>query len=353
MALVDQPPPWISRGPDGKLKSDRKPLLSERISWNDRQAEAKATAALKFMADYPGDARRWDAASIALNSGRAFIVAIQPGYDEAEASKREALIEYDTAAQTAWAERMHVLEAAILAAPDASVDAVGGALFHATTTVFFNRGLSLPEKLAKYRGFYAEFVQRAPKSRHFPELVGAMLQLTEYDAPASYADLLQEMKACPNAAVSAMATSRLTARATWEAGFPLKFTAIDGRDVDVAKLRGKVVLIDFWATWCGPCIAELPNVKKVYGAYHNQGFEVVGISLDRESDRQKLIDYCREHELPWPQYFDGKSGKNELALKYGIQSIPAMFLLDQDGKVVSTNARGEVLEREVKRLLKL
>lgn len=116
--------------------------------------------------------------------------------------------------------------------------------------------------------------------------------------------------------------------------------------------KGKVYVVEFWATWCGPCKEEMPNVRRVYEAYHDKGFEVVAVSLDSEKDKQKLLDYCRANNLPWPQFFDGKGWKNEFAVKYSINAIPAMFLLDQDGKVVTTEARGEKLETEVKRLLK-
>ena len=110
-------------------------------------------------------------------------------------------------------------------------------------------------------------------------------------------------------------------------------------------------------------------MKKVYAAYHEMGFEIIGIRLENgrllpadtpEQTAAKLAkankiltDFTAANEMPWPQQFDGKHWKNEISTRYGIASIPAMFLLDQEGKVVSTNARGQALEADVKRLLKL
>jgi len=128
----------------------------------------------------------------------------------------------------------------------------------------------------------------------------------------------------------------------------MKFTAVDGREVDLAKMRGKVVLIDFWATWCGPCVAELPNVLKAYKELHPKGFEIVGISLD--SDKAELEAFVKEKGMEWPQFFDGKGWKNEIATTYDIQSIPAMWLVDQKGMVVDTSARSD-LEEKVAKLL--
>lgn len=128
----------------------------------------------------------------------------------------------------------------------------------------------------------------------------------------------------------------------------LKFTTVDGKAFDLASLQGKVVLIDFWATWCGPCVAELPNVIKAYQELHPKGFEIVGISLDQ--DKEKLLAFVKEKGMEWPQYFDGKGWQNEISTKYGISSIPAMWLVNKKGMVVSTNARGG-LEETVAKLL--
>ena len=135
---------------------------------------------------------------------------------------------------------------------------------------------------------------------------------------------------------------------------PCTATALDGGTaLTLADLRGRVVLIDFWATWCGPCKDEIPNVVANYKKYHDLGFEIVSISLDKAADRQKLIDYTKEHDMPWPQHFDGKFWKNKYAVEYTITGVPAMFLLDQSGMLVTTDARGPKLEQELKRLLKL
>jgi thiol-disulfide isomerase/thioredoxin len=134
----------------------------------------------------------------------------------------------------------------------------------------------------------------------------------------------------------------------------MTFTAVDGREVDLAKLRGKVVLIDFWATWCIPCREELPKVKAVYDKYHDDGFEVVGISSDVEQDRQKLINYCRDQGYTWPQYFDGSRGAdNQFAVQYNVHAIPASFLLGKDGVVVLQNISADALESAVRKLLGL
>ncbi len=131
-------------------------------------------------------------------------------------------------------------------------------------------------------------------------------------------------------------------------------TVFGGGKFDWARYKGKVVLIDFWATWCGPCMRELPNVKKAYEKYHDKGFDVVGISLDEDKDA--LTQFLDKEKLPWDTLYDDDPGRHgfegvKLAQEFGIDAIPATFLVDQKGKIVSIAARGEQLQSQLATLL--
>jgi peroxiredoxin len=128
----------------------------------------------------------------------------------------------------------------------------------------------------------------------------------------------------------------------------IKFKAVDGREVDLAALKGKVVLIDFWATWCGPCVQELPNVKDAYTKLHDKGFEIVGISFDE--DKEALESFTKKKQMPWPQYFDGEGWGNKYGKEFGIRGIPAMWLIDKKGNLQDLNARPR-LAAKVEKLL--
>lgn len=129
----------------------------------------------------------------------------------------------------------------------------------------------------------------------------------------------------------------------------IKFTAVDGTVVDLSKMRGKVVLVDFWATWCGPCVQEVPHVVETYKKLHAKGFEIVGISLDQNLDALQL--FTKAKGMTWPQFFDGKGWDNQISRNFGITSIPAMWLIDKKGMLVNADARDN-LAADVEKLLK-
>lgn len=129
----------------------------------------------------------------------------------------------------------------------------------------------------------------------------------------------------------------------------LKFTTFDGRELDLASLRGKVVVVDFWATWCRPCMSEVPRLVALYHQYHDRGVEIVGISFDDSASDLKAG--LARHGMTWPQYFDGGGWDNKIGDKFAITSIPTMWVLDRSGRVITTRARVDSLERYLQPLL--
>lgn len=189
-------------------------------------------------------------------------------------------------------------------------------------------------------------------ARDFPkeeEPWGMLLNAAAYAPTAKAQELLKDVaENAPSRELKEHAGVQLRKMGAVGKPFALAFTAVDGREVDLAKLKGKVVLIDFWATWCGPCIAELPNVKAAYKELHGQGFEILGISLD--DDEKALKRFVAKEEMTWPQYFDGLGWKNKISSAHGINSIPAMYLVDKKGVLRDMNAR-EGLKKKIEDLL--
>lgn len=135
-------------------------------------------------------------------------------------------------------------------------------------------------------------------------------------------------------------------------GKPMEITGtlLDGTAFDQKKIAGKVVLVDFWATWCGPCIAEIPNMTAAYEKYHDKGFEIVGISLDE--DRAEVEKFVADNATPWPILFAGKGWQDPVAQFYGISGIPQLALIGRDGNVITLDVRGEKLGEHLAELFK-
>ncbi|MGZ4098494.1 MAG: redoxin family protein [Bacteroidia bacterium] len=123
----------------------------------------------------------------------------------------------------------------------------------------------------------------------------------------------------------------------------------DGKELALSSFKGKVVLIDFWASWCGPCRREMPNVVKAYSKYKDKGFEIYGVSLDQDKDR--WIEAIKKDGITWPQVSDLKYWECEAAKIYGVQGIPFTVLLDKEGKIIAKGLRGAELETAIENAL--
>lgn len=346
------------------LRLERAPLPTDvgrrevMLVYSERTRQ-RIRLARELFEEHPQDPRRWEVAEKIIRTvgGDVYEVAGDPEKDGSGVVKR------DVAAQAAWDAYARGLYEQMLAFSDLPVD-----LQVAAIDAWIDRLNMTPHStLAEERAAIDELLRRFPDEPRAAIFEQRYNRRLRRESSAAAANHLETMLRSPNAAVRAAAEGM--SRIDVGQRIDLKFTALDGREVDLAKLRGKVVLIDFWATWCGPCVAELPNVKRVYEQYHDKGFEVIAISAENAGfkptdtaaeraeklakSREKLLAYCREHGLPWPQYFDGEYWKNPIMRRFSITAIPEMFLIDQQGKIASTAARGEKLEAEVKRLLGL
>ena len=122
---------------------------------------------------------------------------------------------------------------------------------------------------------------------------------------------------------------------------PFTATTIDGNKISFpTSFKGKIVMIDFWATWCGPCMKEMPNLVENYERFHEQGFEVLGITLDNENALEKIADVTKQQKMTWQQVYDGQGWKAEIAQLYVINSIPAALLVDGDtGEILAVSGQ--------------
>lgn len=126
---------------------------------------------------------------------------------------------------------------------------------------------------------------------------------------------------------------------------------INNQPVHLTDFRGKYVLLDFWASWCGPCRAENPYLVKAYNNYKDKGFTIISVSLDRPGKKDDWLKAIEKDRLPWTHVSDLRFWENEVAVQYGIKSIPQNFLLDKEGRIIAENLRGKALEEKLQNLL--
>ncbi len=314
---------------------EQEPAPRDRAEYLERMGQVHS-ALLEFERRFPGDAREWDAKLVRLEVESGLAQADNHPTDDAAlfALTKEIVAAPDASAETKAGARYLAAEKR-MEALESSGSATNGAVRAAADVAVLELRQLYPDDL---RTFRIQF-----------DMAG-ILKLRD---PGAAESILQELAGSKNPQAAAMAKQQLAAlkvsQKLAKEPLDLKFQAVDGTTVDLAKLRGKVVLLDFWATWCGPCRMEIPNVVATYKGLHSRGFEIVGISLDQ--NKEQMVKYTKAAGMTWPQYFDGKSWANEISTRYGINAIPAAWLLDKKGFVRSTAARGGNLEQQVKMLL--
>ena len=270
-----------------------------------------------LLKKYPQDPHRWDAKLM-----RVFFLKDEDGITDEEADKT-----------------FHE----IAEAPDASADAkrqARGVLLQGTLEKA-DPASGLTVDVEKQLTDYEKDFPEDPVGAQFVGLRMKMLANTPDKIDAELATLAKS----PNKATAEAASKQLAMRTQ---PLDLKFTALDGKEVDFAKLRGKVVLLDFWATWCGPCMAKLPEILETNKKYKDKDFQLVGISLDQDKDT--LEKAVKAKGMDWPEFFDGKGWQNEVAQRFGVEAIPAAFLVDKKGMLHPVDEEAD-LDAEIGKLL--
>lgn len=201
---------------------------------------------------------------------------------------------------------------------------------------------------------YLNFL-KAPATKNSPVAIYALIQYAGYAInPVTAEPVFKQLGTVPkNLPSGKIFEERIALAKKLEVGqYAIPFSQADtaGKIFSLASLKGKVVLVDFWASWCGPCRAENPNVVSAFHKYKDKGFTVLGVSLDQPGAKERWMKAIHDDGLTWNHVSDLKYWDNEVSKSYGIQAIPQNYLLDKEGKIIGKNLRGEALQIFLKNL---
>ena len=346
---------------DSEFPADlAKMTKSEQRGWFEQRALRLGDKGLEFYKTFPRDPRRWVIVARMLQMPPSFVVSHGSGLEGNPGD-----FSVDEAKVAAWKIKLAELEATMSVATDVPPPArevLDGLVL--SRTVFSTDGeksSSAPTDIDGACRAILAFATKYPDSDVPLSLsVGLMDNFEATHLPRESLAVWQELAGSPNQKLSGVAQRKIPALTFLSKPIDLLLTALDGRPIDLKVWRGRVVLLDFWATWCAPCMAEMPFVRKIYAAYHDQGFEVVGISCEGARRTKmgqtglEILAFTQRKGMSWPQYYDESvPGEREKSLQaqFAVTAIPAIFLIDRSGNLAAMNLHGEALERKIRDLL--
>lgn len=333
---------------------------------NDAEAmKAKEDAArrfrergLEFWTKYPEDRRRYEWLSITVTSAPRYLVDPAQAAAALAAGDRRA-VRTDAVAAAEWQRRFeNELRPAYLEKSGKSARERAGFVLRITQNAYYNgEAGDVSDVIGAIEAYAASGEASDQDIEFFGGLVAALPHsLPAGDVVAAETKIFRALAASNSPTLRLVGSGRQLLASFKTRPFTLAGTALDGRSVDLARMRDKIVFVDMWATSCSGCIAAMPHIKEVYEKYRDQGFEVVGVCFNSEEDRAEVERLMAKMSIPWPQLLQGRTygpKKSKLWQELGLSGVPVTLLLGHDGTVITNDLGGDKLEVEVRRALGL